>query len=161
MRLSLASADILRDFESKTLQEEWNRFGRSVMQQRSQRMKETQAAIQVHQFQIQEARKVRHQRMQTIDAHLQSMEDSFEQGAQSLDDTSTKLIERYGAWTTKEVDDPSKESKPLPCLGPRAHWIDCQKKYGAVDSRPCNFYVEALEECVHQAVTGSPGEVDK
>lgn len=156
---TFSPADIIRDFESQTLQEEWNRFGKSVMQQRNVRIRSTQEAVAANQQKMMQAREARQKRTESLDHHLEHLKASFVDGAKALDYDSSKLIERYGGWTTKEVDDPTKPSKPLPCLGPRAHWIDCQKKYGAVDSRPCNFYIEALEECVHQTITGTaPGK---
>lgn len=40
------------------------------------------------------------------------------------------------------------------CLGERAHWIDCSKKYGT-DIRPCSDYLAALERCVNRTITES------
>lgn len=58
-------------------------------------------------------------------------------------------------YDAKNVSDLLQQHRPwkkeMPCLGQRAHWIDCQKKY-ALDSRPCDAYVDALERCVNETV---------
>ena len=48
-------------------------------------------------------------------------------------------------------DNNTESSKTLPCLGPRVHWIDCQKKY-ALDSRPCDSHLQAMENCIRQSI---------
>jgi hypothetical protein len=147
-------ADILRDFKSESLQEEWNKFGATVMDRRAQRETALYKARETSELKIRTVQATQQQRSVGIEAATSSMESQFQREWQASDQKATELLERYGVWTTKQVDDPDKVSKPLPCLGPRAHWMDCQQKYHP-DSRPCVVYVEALEECVRQTLAAS------
>jgi hypothetical protein len=146
-------ADIVRDFHSKVLQEEWNKFGSSVIIRRNERLQELEQATAQYQHQRHLASISRQQRMEALDTSIDEMQANITDLLVESEYDADKLIQKYGHWINAEIDDPNRESKPLPCLGERAHWIDCQKKY-AVDSRPCNFYVSALEQCVQRALFG-------
>ena len=143
----------MRDFQSKVLQEEWNKFGTSVIMRRNQRLQELEQATAQYQHRRHLASISRQQRMEALDASIDEMQANITDSLVANEYDADKLIQKYGHWIHAEIDDPNRESKPLPCLGERAHWIDCQKKY-AVDSRPCNFYVSALEQCVQRALFG-------
>lgn len=109
-----------------------------------------QAAQQRHQdHQLKSAS--RQMRLTTLEERIDQQMAHFADVAIAANYDATRLGQKFGFLTTKEYDDINKESKPLPCLGQRAHWIDCQRKY-AVDSRPCNAYVDALEACVRQTI---------
>lgn len=146
-------ADILRDFQSKILQEEWNKFGTSVIIRRNERLQELEQATAQYQHQRHLASISRQQRMEVLNTSIDEAQANIADLLAANEYDADKLIQKYGHWINAEIDDPNRESKPLPCLGERAHWIDCQKKY-AVDSRPCNFYVSALEQCVQRALFG-------
>ena len=146
-------ADIVRDFQSKVLQEEWNKFGSSVVIRRNERLQELEQATAQYQQQRHLASISRQQRMEALDSSIDEMQAKITDLLVANEYDADKLIQKYEHWINAEIDDPNRDSKPLPCLGERAHWIDCQKKY-AVDSRPCNFYVSALEQCVQRALFG-------
>jgi glycerol-3-phosphate dehydrogenase len=154
------SADIVRDFQSESLQEEWNKFGAKVMDRRAQRENALHRAREASEHKIRAVHDNARQLTTTMaQQQTDQLEAQFRREYQSSDQKATELLGRYGMWTNrsqsdKDVDDPSKVSKPLPCLGPRAHWIECQQKYHP-DSRPCVIYVEALEECVRQTLAAS------
>lgn len=141
----------MRDFESKILQEEWNKFGTSVIQRRNDRLQRLQAAAHEHQQSRQANAAARQMRLSQVESSIDSMQAKFTDESVALEYEADRLLKKFGFLAEQEYDDPEKESKPLPCLGPRAHWIDCQKKY-APDNRPCNFYVQALEDCVRQTI---------
>jgi hypothetical protein len=146
---------MLRDFQSESLQEQWNKFGATVMDRRAQREHALYKAKESSDRKIQSVLASQQQRTLGVEAATVSMEAQFKHELQVTDQRAAQLLEQYGIWTTKALDDPHKASKPLPCLGPRAHWLDCQMKYHP-DSRPCNGYVDALEECVRQTLDESP-----
>ena len=78
-----------------------------------------------------------------LDNRIEDLRAQFSDGKVALEYDAKNVAEVLGknqAW-----------KKEMPCLGQRAHWIDCQKKY-ALDSRPCDAYVDALEKCVNEAV---------
>ena len=146
-------ADIVRDFQSKILQEEWNKFGTSVIIRRNERLQELEQATAQYQQQRHLASISRQQRMEALDTSIDEKQANITDLLVANEYDADKLMQKYGHWIDAEIDDPNRDSKPLPCLGERAHWIDCQNKY-AVDSRPCNFYVSALEQCVQRALFG-------
>lgn len=103
----------------------------------------------------------RRQRMVATESAIETLNANFADISIELEHDAKVLLDKFGGLSAKELDDPDKESKPLPCLGPRAHWIDCQRKYAPVDSRPCNFYVQALEDCVQKTIGRSAAEASK
>lgn len=124
------------------------------MDRRTQREKALHSVKEATDSKIRNVQAMQKQRNAGVEAATASMEHQFQKEMESVDQKATQLLEKYGLWTDKKVADPDKESKPLPCLGPRAHWLDCQLKYNP-DSRPCKSYVEALEECVRQTLATS------
>jgi hypothetical protein len=146
----LTKADIVRDFQSKVLQEEWNKFGGKVMERRNERIAQMQQAAaelqQKHNWNVTQ----RQQRVKSTEAAIEKYRAEFADLSIALEHDANSLLNKFGS-IPASLDDINKDSKPLPCLGQRAHWMDCQKKYAA-DSRPCNFYVQALEECVQKTI---------
>jgi hypothetical protein len=141
----------VRDFQSQLLQEEWNKFGTSILIRRNERLQRLQAAATENQQKRHVEAAARQQRMATIDAAMDEMQAKIADQTVAIDYDASQLLYKFRGWTDNVNVDADKESKPLPCLGQRAHWIDCQRKYAA-DSRPCNFYVAALEECVQRTI---------
>jgi exonuclease VII large subunit len=150
----------VRDFQSKVLQEEWNKFGISVLHRRNERLQMVQEKMAENQQRRSVQAAERQLRMQSMDAALDGMRAKFADQATALSYDAEQLLQKFGAQqqqtttTTAKTGGATtadKDSKPLPCLGQRAHWMDCQKKYAA-DSRPCNPYVQALEECVQRTI---------
>lgn len=94
------------------------------------------------------------QRHVRLDQSIDALNAQFSDSAVALKYDASNLLQKFEAPEniSHVYDDIDKDSKPLPCLGPRAHWMDCQKKY-AMDPRPCNAYVEALEKCVVSTVS--------
>lgn len=132
------------------LQEEWNKFGTSLIIQRNERLQRLEERFAELQHQRHLASAARQSRLASLDTALDQMQATFADQAVALEYDANKLMKQYSHWLNVEVE-AERDSKPLPCLGPRAHWIDCQTKYAA-DSRPCNFYVTALEECVQRTI---------
>jgi len=120
-----------------------------VIQRRNERLQMMQAAAQENHQKRQAAAAQRQMRMAQVEASLDRMQAKFTDDSVALEYDADRLNKKFGFQQVH--DDIDKESVPLPCLGPRAHWIDCQKKF-APDNRPCNFYVQALEECVRQTI---------
>jgi hypothetical protein len=126
---------------------------------RNERLQQLQNATAEYQQQRHLSSISRQQRMESLDTAIDEMQAKIADQLVASEYDADKLIQKFGHWINAEVDDPDRDSKPLPCLGQRAHWIDCQKKY-AIDSRPCNFYVTALEECVQRTMFGPQGSTD-
>jgi hypothetical protein len=109
------------------------------MTQRDRRVAETSARLQASSKQLEAWRE-----------RISELDNSIEQAKAKFTDEKVAL-----AYDTRNVEQILSENQPwqkeMPCLGQRAHWIDCQKKY-ALDSRPCDAYVDALERCVNEAV---------
>jgi hypothetical protein len=152
--LSCSPEAIVRDFQNQTLQQEWDKFRTSVLIRRNERAKalnEAQVA-QKQQREVQAA--LLAQRKASLDQAIDEMNAKFSDEAIALEYDASKLLQKFQAPAILTVvyDDIDKDSRPLPCLGQRAHWMDCQKKYAA-DSRPCNAYVEALEQCVKDTIS--------
>lgn len=126
----------------------------SVLSRRNERLQRLHAAVTENQQKRHVEAAARQQRMTSIDTAIDQMQAEIADQTISIDYDASQLLKKFGYMTAKANDDVEKESKPLPCLGQRAHWIDCQRKYAA-DSRPCNFYVAALEECVTRTIGNS------
>jgi predicted transcriptional regulator len=132
------------------LQKEWDGFRTSVLsrrQERIQALSQEHAALE-HQRQARTVRlKQLHER---IDETIDDLNAKFADSAVALQYDANRLLDKFHTpenFTQETKDSINKDSKPLPCLGQRAHWMDCQKKYSS-DSRPCNAYFEELEKCV-------------
>ena len=125
------------------------------MQRRAERVRGLAEAAAERERSRTAARQARQQRLGRLDESAEALRARFADLSVASDYDADRLLGRYGFLAGREYADPGKESRPLPCLGPRAHWIDCQKKY-APDSRPCNHYVRALEDCVRKTVGKAP-----
>ena len=132
------------DFQNEKIQEAWRDVQIGVLHRQNQRAmameesKARQAAAaeqELHQLQT---------RHQHLDGRISALRKEFDDSLLSLE-YGTKIL-------SEDLDEKIRENKKtLPCLGPRAHWLDCQKKY-AVDSRPCDAYLDTLEKCVTDAI---------
>ena len=101
------------------------------------------AATQQLQAQRQQAEAFRAPRLQALDQKLESLSAKFDDTAVALEHDAKRLGDQY---QIRENPSAELDSIPLPCLGPRAHWMDCQKKYPD-DPRPCDAYATALQKC--------------
>lgn len=152
-------AAIVRDFQSQVLQEEWNKFGSGIVERRSDRVQKMQAAAEQHHAQNQQRAQHSQQRMARTEASIEQSNAKFADLDVSVQHDARRLLQKHGIELAGEdgtdgatIDRSELVSKPLPCLGQRAHWMDCQKKYYSTDIRPCNDYVKALEECVSATI---------
>lgn len=133
---------IARDFQDQEIQNAWRTVQVSILDRRSERdrnVAEVSARLEAATKQM-ESWKAQNAE---LDNTIEDLRAKFSDGKIALD------------YDTRNVADLIQKSKPwkkeMPCLGQRAHWIDCQKKY-ALDSRPCDAYVDALERCVNETV---------
>jgi K+-sensing histidine kinase KdpD len=154
IRIGFIIGDIIRDFQNQTLQEEWDKFRTSILIRRNERSRsiiETQQALQQERETIATAAAQRHA---TLDEAIDSLNAKFADEAIALEYDTAALVQKFQ--TPESVAgshyDIMKDSKPLPCLGQRAHWIDCHKKY-STDPRPCNAYLTELEKCVMNTIS--------
>ena len=92
------------------------------------------------------------QKHEQLDQTISDLNAKFIDESIALQYDASNLLEKFEIKTNNEHDGIEKDSKPLPCLGQRAHWIDCQKKY-AKDPRPCHSYVDELEKCVTSTIS--------
>ena len=133
---------IAKDFQNEEIQKAWKTVQVSVLERRAERdrhVEETAANLQGSAKQM-EAWAARNAE---LDNTIEELRAKFSDGKVALDYDAKNVAEML------RENQPSQ--KEMPCLGQRAHWIDCQKKY-ALDSRPCDAYVDALERCVKEAV---------
>lgn len=133
---------IAKDFQNEEIQKAWKSVQVSVLERREARdrhVAETSAQLQ------ESAKKMEAwaARNADLDNTIEDLRAKFSDGRVALDYDANALAE-----TIRQTQPGRKE---MPCLGQRAHWIDCQTKY-ALDSRPCDAYVDALERCVKEAV---------
>ena len=138
----LSAASIIRDFSTKQLQEEWDSFLSSVLQRRDERIQKKAAALEATEQQRQWRATERSSREAAVQSALDSLQAIFADESVSLNYDADRLSQKYGLLESVAVN-----GKPLPCLGERAHWLDCGKKY-VQDTRPCDTYLAALERCV-------------
>ena len=133
---------IAKDFQNEEIQKAWKSVQVSVLERREARdrhVEETSAKLQESAKRM-EAWAARNAE---LDNTIEDLRAKFSDGRVALD---------YDAKNVAEIIRQNQAGeKEMPCLGQRAHWIDCQKKY-ALDSRPCDAYVDALERCVKEAV---------
>uniref|UniRef100_A0A7S3LES1 Uncharacterized protein n=1 Tax=Amphora coffeiformis TaxID=265554 RepID=A0A7S3LES1_9STRA len=133
---------IARDFQDQEIQNAWKTVQVSILDRRSERdrhVAEVSARLQAA------TKKMESWKAQNaeLDSTIEDLRAKFSDGKVALDYDArnvAELIKQNQPW-----------KKEMPCLGQRAHWIDCQKKY-ALDSRPCDAYVDALERCVNETV---------
>ena len=149
--------DIIRDFQNHLVQAEWNAFRAGLLDRRNERMSNARTALAQKQAQWNDEKQRRDFKMAQLDAIL-------DEAAAKVTDTTValshdmKVLERK----VQEAERPPSSSsssvgggtgRVVPCLGPRAHWVDCAHKY-EFDPRPCDAYLAALERCVQDAVVG-------
>ena len=146
--LYLLLDEIVREFQNQSVQQEWNKFRASVLARRDQRHKHLTEAALVLEQQRQVAAAERQQRMQQLDTAIDEMNAKFADEAVALEYDANALIQRFETKKVNGVD------KVRPCLGPRAHWMDCANKYSK-DTRPCDAYMDILEKCVKDAIVNS------
>lgn len=160
---------IIQDFQNEQLQQAWNKVQISMLERRGQRTQaelEAEAQLQANRqaAQVAQARSAQlTQAMERLKAQFTDEAVAFEydvknlmqkqQGALALGEEAQDANNHHhsSSISSSSGGDENAENKALPCLGPRAHWIDCQKKY-ALDSRPCDSHLQALEKCVRQSI---------
>ena len=85
-----------------------------------------------------------------LDERLDRLRSDFADNAVALEYDATQLLERYDR---EKKQTQLLDSQPLPCLGPRAHWMDCQKKQGNFSA--CDGYLQTLQACVKEEIVRS------
>ncbi|GAX14836.1 hypothetical protein FisN_29Lh044 [Fistulifera solaris] len=138
---------IVRDFSNQSLQEEWDKFRREVIIRRNERLEKRNAAL----LEAQQRQQANHAAMQE---RLTALHERRDQLLATFADESVSI--RYDIQRLEETYlGVAEQTPPVDyCLGERAHWIDCSKKYGT-DMRPCSDYLAALERCVNRTITES------
>lgn len=143
----LITEAIVRDFSNQSLQEEWDKFRREVIIRRNQRLEKRNAAMLEAQQRQQTDHAALQQRLQALNERRDQLLATFADESVSIGYDIQRLEEKYLGLPD--------ETPPVDyCLGERAHWIDCSKKYGT-DIRPCSDYLAALERCVNRTITES------
>jgi hypothetical protein len=94
--------------------------------------------------------------MQTLDAQLDTLNATFADASVALEYDARVLYNKFETADSQqqkqsERGQNSNKKASVPCLGPRAHWMDCVTKY-RVDTRPCDSYLTTLERCVQETV---------
>mmetsp|Transcript_12496 Transcript_12496/g.34692 ORF Transcript_12496/g.34692 Transcript_12496/m.34692 type:complete len:168 (-) Transcript_12496:116-619(-) len=134
---------IALDYQNQELNKAWKGVQVSILERRNRREQAMSAALA-------EQRRANEEQKQIMAARHQRLDDSIHDLNQEF---SARLaeIESGTSVLTDDLFDLAQKKQTLPCLGPRAHWLDCHKKY-AIDSRPCDAYLETLEKCVTEAI---------
>lgn len=129
------------------------------------RRQERENAVQASLREVEQQRSIRvaerSQRISNLDQTIDQLKAKFADTSIALQYDANALTNKYVGGTTHtnpNNDDTTTTTAPTkrvsPCLGPRAHWLDCTKKY-LVDTRPCDAYLTALENCVNEAIVTS------
>ena len=138
------TGQIALDFQTEKLNEAWRGVQVSVLQRRNQRAEAMNEAMARQSAAAEGELQELQARHQHLDSQIDVLKKEFDDSLLALE-YSTKLL-------SEDLDEKLRQhQKTLPCLGPRAHWLDCQKKY-ALDSRPCDAYLETLERCVTDTI---------
>ena len=136
----------MRDFSNQTLQDEWNKFRTDVLSRRHERVQKQAAALQKQQAETQARQAQDQQYIQALQEKIEAMNAEFSDKSIALQyDTDRALQQSSNSTAVKPISH---------CLGERAHWIDCSTKY-ALDTRPCDAYLAALEACVKDTIIAS------
>jgi hypothetical protein len=160
---------IVQDFQNEQLQQAWNKVQISMLERRGQRTQAEQhaeAQLQANQ----QAAQVAQARSAQLTQAMERFKAQFADEAVALEYDIKNLLQKQQPGVLALVNTTNSDSSPstnstvaatdgddggketaLPCLGPRAHWMDCQKKY-ALDSRPCDSHLQALEKCIRQSI---------
>jgi hypothetical protein len=141
---------IVQDFQNEQLQQAWNKVQISMLERRGQRTQaeqEAEAQLQANR----QAAQVAQARSAQLTEAMERFKAKFTDEAVAFEYDVKNLLQKQQALLNDNENNNAESSKPLPCLGPRAHWIDCQKKY-ALDSRPCDSHLQALEKCIRQSI---------
>ena len=139
--------EIVRDFSSQQLQKEWDSFRNDILKRRDKRIQQRVAVLQASEQERQVRAAQRAPRQQVAQAALDKWQAKFADDSIALEYDANRLAENFGLGSTTT----SARQKALPCLGERAHWIDCSKKYSQ-DPRPCDVYMAALQRCVNETI---------
>lgn len=143
---------MVRDFQNQALQNEWNSFRSSVLNHRAERQQnlahQNGALLQERQKRAAEVA----YRQAALDNRLDTLNAKFSDISVALEYDTARVQEKFGE---QKLDNPEKEVQH--CLGERVHWMFCQQKY-ADDGRPCNAYLNALEQCVSKTIVDSTAE---
>lgn len=139
---------IVRDFSNQTLQEEWDKFRREIIIRRNERLEKRNAALLESQQRQQTNHAALQERLTSLNERKDQLLATFADESIMIRYDIQRLEEKYILGTTEQTP-------PIDfCLGERAHWIDCSKKYGT-DISPCSDYLGALERCVNRTITES------
>ena len=143
--------DIVRDFQNKAVQDQWNVFRASVLGRRHDRHALLlQAAQQAEAQQASRAAQA-NERMKRLDDAIETMNAKFSDQVVAASYDADHYISQYAS----DAPASSKDVAVSPCLGPRAHWMFCAQKY-VNDTRPCDAYLAVLERCVQDAIIQKP-----
>jgi hypothetical protein len=155
------SADIVRDFSNQVVQEEWTKFRATVLNRQHERSQHLSQAAQQQQREREVLNLQRQQRVQALDARIDDLNATFSDAAVALEydakalyrkfETAGALPEQTSTSQSQKKQVAAAAAAAVPCLGPRAHWMDCAIKY-RVDTRPCDAYLATLERCVQETV---------
>jgi exonuclease VII large subunit len=133
--------EIVREFANQMMVQD------DEQQPHASRMTSWQQQLEQHEREIEHVR--RSHRLASLDLALDEMAARFSDAAVALE-YDVNVVSSHNLDQTKDHTKRGTNNTE-PCLGPRAHWMDCVKKY-AVDTRPCNAYMTALEMCVQEAI---------
>ena len=150
------SADIVRDFSNQVVQEEWTKFRATVLNRQHERSQQLSRAAQQQQHEREALNLQRQQRIQALDAKIDDLNATFSDLAVALEYDAKAFYRKFetaGALPESSTAQAKKKkaAAAVPCLGPRAHWMDCAIKY-RIDTRPCDAYLATLERCVQETV---------
>lgn len=150
LHFPLASEQITRDFIRADMKEQMNKqmnvSFKKAKDHHDKRVRQKAKDLDKAQEKLLDLRSIErrtqeHNEMEDLSANLAD-------GLIALDHDVNKVAHRFGI----TADTPAHGPPPLNvCLGERAHWIDCAKKY-VVDTRPCDAYMDALDRCVNQTI---------
>jgi hypothetical protein len=139
---------MVREFQNQALQNEWNSFRTSVLTHRNEREQklahQNGALLQERQMRMTSIAN----RNAALDDRLDSLNAKFSDISVALEYDTARVQEKFGELKAESPEEVQH------CLGERVHWMFCQQKY-ALDSRPCNAYLGALEKCVNKTIVDS------
>lgn len=94
------------------------------------RRQEREHAMTTAQQELEQRRSIRvaerAQRMSNLDTAIDQAIAKFADISIALEYDATSLTEKYGVGAN--TNDGERSKRVSPCLGPRAHWMDCTKK---------------------------------